>query len=259
MDEIIIDDKKYISSKQAAKITGYAKDYIGQLCREGRVPARLVGRSWYVLEGAIQDHRFGTDIQYNPDSIKAEKPSIQSTWEAPRYESSASEELPSMLNRSEKSVEDAIEKDDSEESGKDLQDSWQAWFSRMSEIDANEAVKEVENITAIEPEEIQEEEVENREEKVEINIKHVYEPQNRPISEGIHIIRSNYKDPPKVAVKKSHSAKEGNKVLSAIRMGSLLVAVLAIAISIIGTGYFDSYIQSGNPAGLLAGVSFYHK
>ncbi|MHB1163603.1 MAG: hypothetical protein ACYCZZ_03760, partial [Minisyncoccota bacterium] len=59
MDELLIEGKKYISSKQAAKITGYAKDYIGQLCREGRVSARLVGRSWYVLEAAIQDHRFG--------------------------------------------------------------------------------------------------------------------------------------------------------------------------------------------------------
>ena len=59
MDELVIGDKKYVSSKQAAKVTGYAKDYIGQLCREGRVPARLVGRSWYVLESAIHDHRFG--------------------------------------------------------------------------------------------------------------------------------------------------------------------------------------------------------
>ncbi len=60
MDEITLDDKKYVSSKQAAKLTGYAKDYVGQLCREGRVQARLVGRSWYVLESSIKDHRFGT-------------------------------------------------------------------------------------------------------------------------------------------------------------------------------------------------------
>ncbi|PIR83133.1 hypothetical protein COU19_02080 [Candidatus Kaiserbacteria bacterium CG10_big_fil_rev_8_21_14_0_10_56_12] len=59
MDEVIIDERKYISAKQAAKVTGYARDYVGQLCREGRVKARLVGRAWYVLESAIQDHRFG--------------------------------------------------------------------------------------------------------------------------------------------------------------------------------------------------------
>ncbi len=59
MDELTLDGKKYLSSKGAAKITGYAKDYVGQLCREGRVTARLVGRSWYVLEDSIRAHRFG--------------------------------------------------------------------------------------------------------------------------------------------------------------------------------------------------------
>lgn len=59
MDELIIDDKKYVSSKRAAQITGYAKDYVGQLCREGYVDAKRVGRSWYVLEAGIKDHRFG--------------------------------------------------------------------------------------------------------------------------------------------------------------------------------------------------------
>ncbi len=54
MDELILDDKKYLSSKRAAKVTGYAKDYVGQLCREGRVEARLVGRNWYLPEPAGQ-------------------------------------------------------------------------------------------------------------------------------------------------------------------------------------------------------------
>ncbi len=61
MEEIVFDGKKYISSKLAAKLTGYAKDYVGQLCRESRVTARLVGRSWYVLEDSIKEHRFGTE------------------------------------------------------------------------------------------------------------------------------------------------------------------------------------------------------
>lgn len=58
MDEITLDGKTYISSKKAAAITGYAKDYVGQLCREGRVEARLVGRSWYVYEPSLEAHRF---------------------------------------------------------------------------------------------------------------------------------------------------------------------------------------------------------
>ena len=50
--------RQYVSSKRAAKITGYAKDYVGQLCREGRVSARLVGRNWYVLESSIREAPF---------------------------------------------------------------------------------------------------------------------------------------------------------------------------------------------------------
>jgi hypothetical protein len=106
MDELVIDDKKYISSKRAAKLTGYAKDYIGQLCREGRVSARLVGRSWYVLESAIQDHRFGTQPQTedNEPSVsatgkeeeKSEQETITSTWEMPKYEADTVEYLPSI-------------------------------------------------------------------------------------------------------------------------------------------------------------------
>ena len=54
---IYLKGKKYISAKRAADITGYASDYIGQLCRAKKIPANLVGRSWYVLESEILDHK----------------------------------------------------------------------------------------------------------------------------------------------------------------------------------------------------------
>ena len=95
MDEILIEEKRYISSKRAAKITGYAKDYIGQLCREGRVPARLVGRSWYVLETAIQDHRFGNQ------EVELPVP------ESPKYEASPVEILP-PVSRSDEVNEETV-------------------------------------------------------------------------------------------------------------------------------------------------------
>ena len=66
MDELEFDGKTYVSSKRAAQITGYAKDYVGQLCREGRVQARLVGRNWYVLESSIHEHRFGPTAAETP-------------------------------------------------------------------------------------------------------------------------------------------------------------------------------------------------
>ena len=54
-DDLYFDGKKYISSSRAAKISGYVNDYIGQLCRDGKLDCRMVGRSWYVgLESLIQ-------------------------------------------------------------------------------------------------------------------------------------------------------------------------------------------------------------
>src|SRR4051812_35165499 len=89
MNELTLDGKVYVSSKQAAEMTGYAKDYVGQLCREGRVEARLVGRNWYVLKSAIEEHRFGEKSEKEPIAeVKLTDP-----WSPPRYQP---EEVPSI-------------------------------------------------------------------------------------------------------------------------------------------------------------------
>ncbi len=56
MDELLIKGKKYISSKRASELTGYVKDYVGQLVRMGKLPAERVGRAWYVEESGILEH-----------------------------------------------------------------------------------------------------------------------------------------------------------------------------------------------------------
>lgn len=48
MDSLEIQGKTYISSKRASELTGYAKDYVGQLARSGKLPGVRVGRAWYV-------------------------------------------------------------------------------------------------------------------------------------------------------------------------------------------------------------------
>lgn len=91
MEELIIEDKKYFSSKKAAQVTGYAKDYIGQLCREGRVESRQVGRNWYVLETAIMEHRFGKNEEEKPPIVEEQPTTVQpkieseTEWNSPRY------------------------------------------------------------------------------------------------------------------------------------------------------------------------------
>ena len=57
MEELIFGGKKYISSRRAARIAGYTKDYIGQLSRSGKIGARLVGRNWYIDEESLLEHR----------------------------------------------------------------------------------------------------------------------------------------------------------------------------------------------------------
>lgn len=124
MDELTIGEKTYISSKRAAKITGYAKDYVGQLCREGRVEARLVGRNWYVLESSILEHRFGAEVAEPKEAVEeaavADKtPSI--SWEAPKYEVEVPVMVPELSVRKPEVV--------SRQVVSEMQDAWQEWFS----------------------------------------------------------------------------------------------------------------------------------
>jgi len=55
--QLNFEGSKLISSKEASKLTGYAKDYIGQLCREGRVQAQRIGRAWFVNLESLRSHK----------------------------------------------------------------------------------------------------------------------------------------------------------------------------------------------------------
>jgi hypothetical protein len=63
MDSITIHGEKYISSKRAAEILNYTQDYIGQLCRGGKIPAERVGGMWYVLESATSGENTDSESQ----------------------------------------------------------------------------------------------------------------------------------------------------------------------------------------------------
>lgn len=55
--DLYFDGKKFISSNRAAKISGYVNDYIGQLCRDGKLVCKMVGRSWYVSSDSLLEHK----------------------------------------------------------------------------------------------------------------------------------------------------------------------------------------------------------
>lgn len=50
---VTVDNKTYISSKEAALRTGYAQDYIGQLCRGRKIVAKRMGRTWFIEEASL--------------------------------------------------------------------------------------------------------------------------------------------------------------------------------------------------------------
>lgn len=57
VDEITLDGEIYVSSRQAAKSTGYAQDYVGQLARKGHIDARRVGGLWYISAKSLEKHQ----------------------------------------------------------------------------------------------------------------------------------------------------------------------------------------------------------
>lgn len=57
MQEVVFDGVHYIKAKELARELGYTADYLGQLCRSGKVDARLVGRSWFVSRASVLAHQ----------------------------------------------------------------------------------------------------------------------------------------------------------------------------------------------------------
>jgi hypothetical protein len=145
MDELTLAGKTYVSSKRAAEITGYAKDYVGQLCREGHVVAKMVGRSWYVLESSIREHRFGpqegsaadnalqeldTEAVFSREEIArpvldAEK-DAEPAWAPATYAPETAQPLPPVEPKPvyvPKTVPD-----EANEAISDMQAAWKEWF-----------------------------------------------------------------------------------------------------------------------------------
>lgn len=54
--ELNLEGKKYISASRVSKKSGYNSDYLGQLCRAGKLDCRLVSRTWFVEENSLINH-----------------------------------------------------------------------------------------------------------------------------------------------------------------------------------------------------------
>lgn len=84
MDEVTLNNKKYLKATEIAKDLGYTSDYVGQLCRAGKVDAQLVGRSWFVNEASLREHKHGTKRSNKAKSQAAVKHYRKSQTNRPR-------------------------------------------------------------------------------------------------------------------------------------------------------------------------------
>lgn len=265
MDEITIGDKKYVSSKRAATITGYAKDYVGQLCREGRVEARLVGRNWYVLESAIREHRFGSERELEraraSEESEDEPLSPVSGWENPRYVAETPALVPGFAPK------EATEKPRPPVIA-DMQSAWNEWFEEKrpqaaysvateAEIEEKEedAPAPISPITTIEESYVEETISVTRREEQDPVVEAPEFTQEEPQEEEAVSLHRSYASRetgeriPETTVpvidlthaRKSRNAARTSEATSSewtgiVRAVCLVVAVVAILIAIVGTG-----------------------
>lgn len=82
-DEIEIDSQKYVSSKRASELSGYAQDYIGQLSRSGQIKARRVGGLWYVSMDSLNIYKDQAESYkaLPPAQISGEEPDSLVTFD----------------------------------------------------------------------------------------------------------------------------------------------------------------------------------
>jgi hypothetical protein len=56
-DEIILEGRQYVSAKRASELSGYARDYVGQLARGGLIHAQRVGGLWYISLDSLNEYQ----------------------------------------------------------------------------------------------------------------------------------------------------------------------------------------------------------
>jgi len=288
MEELVIGEKTYVSSKRASEITGYAKDYIGQLCREGRVQATLVGRSWYVLESSIREHRFGAEEVAKEPEIEPVAPGIGLTWTPPVYtkeepvpaaaqsvgvnalEPIVEEEIP--LETVEETIEVVHDKEEEPATVlENMQNAWQDWFKTRGERkEGEESVygSEAQNYSTdavvenavVDTGEEEEEPVEQ--ESVPVSISMIEEPEEvEEIEEAVPVVRfykhaepveeDAYIDAAADTIQVRDYRRKPSYVASSLM---LVVAGVAVLIAVIGSGSLNFIAKDG---GIQAGTIYY--
>lgn len=134
MKELTLNGRTYLSTKRAAEITGYTTDYVGQLARQGKVDAQLVGRNWYISEEAIKKHKFG-EVSV---TVKREEEEVA----APQLEVlvSATDDVLEVEEKEESLIKEDVAEEEmsSENSLTEMQSAWQEWYKAQRSVPTEE-------------------------------------------------------------------------------------------------------------------------
>jgi hypothetical protein len=77
MDVLSVGGKDYVKASVIARDLGYTADYVGQLCRNRKVNAKLVGRTWYVDRNSIHIHKENRYRSTQSKSVESLKESLE--------------------------------------------------------------------------------------------------------------------------------------------------------------------------------------
>jgi hypothetical protein len=249
MNELTLDGKTYVSSKRAAEMTGYAKDYVGQMCREGRVEARLVGRNWYVLKSGIEKHRFNHENE-EYTRVNSDLPAISvSEWATPHYEIASGSDFP-MINRLNDSIpepKEAIFEPAGAFMGTidAMQESWRAWFtSELPDTREESQNYPVEEDTIVPIHSIDNDTT--QQEPVNLRLIREYRLDDRD--------QLPSKKEERVADVRPRSGGH-----LALRISLVILGLIAVGVGYIGTGFIASNAVSASPFSMISGVSVYNK
>jgi hypothetical protein len=244
MNEITLDGKTYLSSRRAAEVTGYAKDYIGQLCREGRVEARLIGRNWYVLRESVERRHLEDSAASGQADGGTRVLSDSRDIPTVRYEAQENIEFPRITRLGENSDENEPEK----------KPQWDTWFSERAET-SPQVMPEVAPL-----QELVEEQKEEPAQEVALRRIREYRPTIMPLeAPGGPVATSAGLEREDIEAMIDRTPRIARAwVYPLMQMVSLTVIVAAIACAGIASGFYQSPIFRSQ-ANVLAGVSVYHK
>lgn len=73
---------KHITLKEAARISGYSSDYIGQLVRSGKLSGKQVysNIAWVTTEAALEKYMFEQELKLEQNALETHTAQLQQWW-----------------------------------------------------------------------------------------------------------------------------------------------------------------------------------